>query len=330
MTAPDNNAVESGTEPQGVGDRALRDALTGVGNRRAFEADLAVQVARCQSSGERSGLVLIDLDRLRDLGDTYGIPPSDAVLKRVADVLTELLRPGDRIARVGGDEFAILLAAGNAAQADAFAAGVRQAMSCVTTSYRDWQLTITGSVGLVLIDDTTTDPLGVIADAYCATRAAKAGVGDRRSFDAILEEQVKRCRRDGERAALVLIGLDGLAQFDERHGWWNKNPILRAVAAAVTKRLRAVDQIAWIGGDEFAIVLIDVDRIQTGNVVAAIEQAASRASIRVRDEDVTIAASVGYALIDETTRDAETVTTDARRMTVAARTAAGGIQPSLG
>ncbi|HEX3512240.1 MAG TPA: diguanylate cyclase [Solirubrobacteraceae bacterium] len=91
--------------------RALgdHDPLTGLRNRRLFLHDLYLQVARSRRYGEVAGLVVIDIDGMKELNQTYGSDAGDVVLQSVARALTRRLRQTDLVARVGGDEFGILL-----------------------------------------------------------------------------------------------------------------------------------------------------------------------------------------------------------------------------
>jgi diguanylate cyclase (GGDEF)-like protein len=83
---------------------AERDPLTGVSNRRAFDAALG----NAASTGEPYALILIDLDDFKRVNDEQGHPAGDAVLCSVAVAATTIARKGDCVARIGGDEFAIL------------------------------------------------------------------------------------------------------------------------------------------------------------------------------------------------------------------------------
>jgi len=92
---------------------ALRDSLTQLGNRRAFDAALQSEVVRAgEVGGERSAapsaLVFVDLDRFKDVNDFHGHPAGDRVLRAVAERCVAAVRPGDTVARIGGDEFAVV------------------------------------------------------------------------------------------------------------------------------------------------------------------------------------------------------------------------------
>ena len=86
-----------------------RDALTGLANRRHFEMVLAREIDRVARSGEPALLLLLDLDHFKRVNDNHGHAAGDLVLKAVAEALLECVRPMDTVARIGGEEFAIVL-----------------------------------------------------------------------------------------------------------------------------------------------------------------------------------------------------------------------------
>ncbi|MFH1499585.1 MAG: GGDEF domain-containing response regulator [Verrucomicrobiota bacterium] len=88
---------------------ATHDALTGLHNRREFDRRLVEEVARARRFGRPLSLVLLDLDRFKSINDTHGHPAGDAVLVEVARRLSADVRRTDRLARHGGEEFALLL-----------------------------------------------------------------------------------------------------------------------------------------------------------------------------------------------------------------------------
>jgi diguanylate cyclase (GGDEF)-like protein len=90
---------------------SLTDPLTGLPNRRRFDAWAVQEVERAQRHKHPVSLALIDLDRFKTINDAYGHPAGDAVLVRASEVMTAALRRNDLLARVGGDEFAALLPA---------------------------------------------------------------------------------------------------------------------------------------------------------------------------------------------------------------------------
>jgi len=88
---------------------ASQDPLTGLNNRRRFEEDLHRELARSLREGTTGAVLILDLDNFKQVNDTLGHPVGDRVIEEVAAVLRGRVRETDVLARVGGDEFAIVL-----------------------------------------------------------------------------------------------------------------------------------------------------------------------------------------------------------------------------
>ena len=89
--------------------QARTDPLTGLPNRRAFDEEIARRLAEFERKGTPLSVVLIDIDRFKRLNDAYGHLAGDEVLKAVSERLRRCLRDIDTVARIGGEEFALLL-----------------------------------------------------------------------------------------------------------------------------------------------------------------------------------------------------------------------------
>jgi diguanylate cyclase (GGDEF)-like protein len=87
---------------------ALEDSLTGVANRRQFDATLSNEYSRARRERQSLALLMLDVDHFKKYNDNYGHPAGDACLKKIGKVI-QMNRPGDLSARYGGEEFAILL-----------------------------------------------------------------------------------------------------------------------------------------------------------------------------------------------------------------------------
>ncbi len=107
----------------------MLDGLTGIGNRRAFDATLSKEFRRSARSQLPLALLMIDVDNFKKFNDLYGHPAGDACLKSIAEAINrELRRPADFVARYGGEEFAVILPDTNPAGAAAMAERIRNAV----------------------------------------------------------------------------------------------------------------------------------------------------------------------------------------------------------
>jgi len=85
------------------------DALTGLANRRALEEILAAEISRANRFKHELAIVLLDLDRFKEINDSFGHAAGDMMLRAVSRLLTSLARQGDTVARWGGEEFVVVL-----------------------------------------------------------------------------------------------------------------------------------------------------------------------------------------------------------------------------
>jgi len=157
--------------------RAATDALTGLPNRRAFEDTARRMVAQASRSFEPLAAVLVDLDHFKAVNDTFGHAAGDDALICVASCLTGSVRAGDFVARLGGEEFALLLPGASREGALLLADSVRQAVARLAVPGVDRP--ITASLGVALIPDHAGDADAVVARADEALYAAKAAGRDR-------------------------------------------------------------------------------------------------------------------------------------------------------
>jgi diguanylate cyclase (GGDEF)-like protein/PAS domain S-box-containing protein len=88
---------------------AFQDTLTGLPNRRLFHDRLVLELNQAKRNNERFAVMMIDLDRFKEVNDTLGHYIGDLLIQAVGQRLTNLLRKGDTVARIGGDEFILLL-----------------------------------------------------------------------------------------------------------------------------------------------------------------------------------------------------------------------------
>ena len=130
-------------------DLSSRDALTGLANRRSFELALAREIDRVARAGEPALLLALDIDHFKRVNDTHGHASGDLVLKAMADALRDSVRPMDLVARVGGEEFAIVMPNCAPAFGEAVAERVRRRVEATPVAIGPQQppLQVTVSIG---------------------------------------------------------------------------------------------------------------------------------------------------------------------------------------
>ena len=153
------------------------DTLTGLKNRRAFDAAVDTEWRRSRREQTPLSLLMIDIDLFKHFNDRHGHPAGDCCLRQVAAAIAaELQRPGDLAARIGGEEFVLLLPATSQAGAGLVAERVRAAVGSLAINHRDSMLGgVTVSVGVATRwpSDRATDPETLVEAADRALYSAK-------------------------------------------------------------------------------------------------------------------------------------------------------------
>jgi len=152
---------------------ADHDPLTGLRNRRLFEHDLRLQVARSRRYGEIAGLMMIELDGMRALGARHGHAVAEETLRSVGRALSRRLRETDLVARISADEFAVLLPHIDREGVSVVADGVARVLSACSVDVGDSVVHPTASIAFTLIDARSESAERVLAQAASDVRAAK-------------------------------------------------------------------------------------------------------------------------------------------------------------
>ena len=154
---------------------AHNDPLTGLSNRTWFGHQLELAVQEAQGSGEHIAVLLLNLDRFKDVNDSYGHTTGDEVLKHIARQVQSALRPGDVLGRMAGDELAVV--ARNLRHADGAAAMARHLIRAVAEPWRspDGLEVVAGvSVGICMFPEHAGTTELLLQGAHAAVYGAKA------------------------------------------------------------------------------------------------------------------------------------------------------------
>ncbi|HVY54133.1 MAG TPA: diguanylate cyclase [Thermodesulfobacteriota bacterium] len=133
---------------QKVKELAIRDGLTGLYNHRHFQEMLTYTLHHAERFSAEASLILLDVDDLKKINDTYGHQAGDAVLSSIGTTLIESLRKVDIPARYGGDEFAVILPATNKQGSIAVAEKIRSRLKKVTLKSDSREVPVTFSIGI--------------------------------------------------------------------------------------------------------------------------------------------------------------------------------------
>ncbi len=170
-------AVQNATAVTGKDRLASTDPLTSLYNRAWFHPRFAEEVKSARESNAPLSLLIFDIDDLGKVNDAHGQPAGDAVLKRLAEIVTRSTRSTDVVARHGGGEFVVMMGATNKEQASAYAERLREkiARSSFPVPGRDAPLQVAVSIGVSGFPEDGESPADLVKAAGDALRAAKEG-----------------------------------------------------------------------------------------------------------------------------------------------------------
>ena len=153
-------------------DQALRDTLTGLPNRLAYNERLRIEHTRWQRAGRSLSLVVIDIDKFKSINDSWGHQAGDRVLKVLARELATQIRAQDFFGRYGGEEFVLILPETHCAGALKLADNLRRHIETCRFKYKDQPVAVTISCGIAEFNPSDT-PLQVFERADTCLYAAK-------------------------------------------------------------------------------------------------------------------------------------------------------------
>lgn len=128
---------------------ATQDVLCGIANRRYFMEQLSREVNRSVRHGNPFCLIMLDIDHFKQVNDQYGHAAGDKVLLEFSKCLIKETTADDLCARIGGEEFAILLPESRSAETSEFASQLRKTIALLKVEYKSLVIKITASMGLV-------------------------------------------------------------------------------------------------------------------------------------------------------------------------------------
>ncbi|EKF20316.1 putative bifunctional diguanylate cyclase/phosphodiesterase [Nitratireductor pacificus] len=178
---------------------AFYDPLTGLPNRRLLFDHVREQMHQCARENSRGALLFIDLDNFKSLNDTMGHDVGDTFLKQVAERLLAAVGPGDRVARIGGDEFVIVLSLAGSGAAAATRNAIVSANRVLSALRQEFQLGqmmhhTSASIGVLVFDGGEKNPEVLMKNADMAMYQAKtSGRNSVALFDPkVLEKEKQR------------------------------------------------------------------------------------------------------------------------------------------
>lgn len=167
------DVTQSRTMQRELAHSATHDDLTGLPNRAAFERVLNGAIASARDGSRRHCLLYIDLDRFKPVNDNAGHAAGDALLKQVAQTIRGSCRSHDVAARIGGDEFAVLLTDCPLEGGQRIADKIVRAIAALAFGWAGRTYHIGASVGLTMVTNQPASPLGFMGEADAACYAAK-------------------------------------------------------------------------------------------------------------------------------------------------------------
>ena len=190
---------------------AMRDALTGLPNRRVFHERLSELLMRAEERNVPVAVLCLDLDRFKTVNDSLGHPVGDALLMKVAERLRNCIRAGDMVARLGGDEFAIVQA--DVHQPQAAQALATRLVDLIGRTYlvSGYALNVGASIGIALAPADGRDCATIMRHADLALYSAKSDGRSRfRFFQPVMNEemQARRALEEDLRRAVAFKELE--------------------------------------------------------------------------------------------------------------------------
>lgn len=160
-------------------EHADQDALTRLRNRRSFDEILAAETVRFERYTRPLALLVLDLDHFKSINDTYGHEAGDEVLRRVARAIAGCVRDADTAARLGGEEFVVLMPETSLTAALEVAGRIRSAIAAAPVEWQGRSIPVRASIGVSACPDVVAAPPDLAGSADAALYQAKQAGRDR-------------------------------------------------------------------------------------------------------------------------------------------------------
>lgn len=199
---------------------SLHDALTGLPNRAAFLEHLTRLIGRANEASDRIAILSFDLDRFKEINDVHGHAAGDHVLRRISERMSDVLREGEFVARIGGDEF-VAVTARYFTRSDA--ASLAQRLIAEINRPIEWNgqsFLVGSSVGVAVYPDGSSTMDDLLAQADVAMyRAKSSGTNNVCFYDVSMDQSAR------ERSALAMDMRNGLRQGEFQLYYQQQNDV---------------------------------------------------------------------------------------------------------
>jgi diguanylate cyclase (GGDEF)-like protein len=188
-----HHAIEHKRAEMNLERLAKRDPLTGLGNRLLFEEMLEASLARAERKNGKLAVLFLDLDRFKEINDSLGHPTGDLLLTLIADRIRKVIRSSDFAARIGGDEFTILVDEIHDYEDAALVATKLLDAIAPPTAIRGHEINISASIGIALYPENGKTPIKLMQKADIALYEAKRhGINRLQCFTARLQTELEK------------------------------------------------------------------------------------------------------------------------------------------
>lgn len=164
-------------------DLAMKDALTGISNRRHFIEEAEKEIRRSKRYDNQMIMMMLDIDHFKTVNDTYGHHAGDEVLKEVASVIGQNLREQDVLGRIGGEEFAVMLIETGIAEGLIIAERIRKSISELLINIQNYEIRCTVSIGVSVLLEKDENYLSIHKRADDELYKAKRGGRNKVCYD---------------------------------------------------------------------------------------------------------------------------------------------------